>query len=196
LYYDANGKGLDTKKKAVFYRVVTLDASGKPTGPVEDFYPNDKPMASGEASVVDKFDHTRSRWKGAVVTYNEKGKVSGHSNYDADGWLDGTQTLVNADGEKEQEQEYVHWNPARDYYLVYDKKGNTMRYSYLTHLPVKLATTDKVIVPVMERKVIYEDGQPVQFYFGDGLSVAVKLSTKQLYGDYYDRERDQPAVQF
>jgi hypothetical protein len=42
LYYDASGKGLDTKKKAVFYRVVTLDASGKPAGTVEDFYPNDK----------------------------------------------------------------------------------------------------------------------------------------------------------
>jgi hypothetical protein len=51
---------------------------------------------------------------------------------------------------------------------------------------MKLSTTDKVIVPITQRKVIYQDDEPVQFYFADGLSVAVKLSTKQLYGDYYE----------
>jgi hypothetical protein len=49
LYYDQNGKGLDTKKKAIFYRRVVFDDNNKPVGMVEDFYMNDKPMAKGEA---------------------------------------------------------------------------------------------------------------------------------------------------
>jgi hypothetical protein len=186
LYYDQNGKGLDTKKKAAYYRVVNLDQNNNPVGTVEDFYPNDKPMASGVVVNVDKFDNTKSHWKGQVTTYNEKGKLSGYNNYDNEGLLDGVQTVLNADGEKIQEMNYTHGNPAKDYYLVYDKKGQTSRYSYLTHLPMKLSTTDKNIMPITQRKVIYQDDQPVQFYFVDGLSVAVKLSTKQLYGDYYE----------
>jgi len=186
LYYDANGKGLDTKKKAVFYRIVEFDQNNKPVGQVQDFYPNDKPMATGEASIIDKFDNANSRWKGQVTTYNEKGKISGQNNYDDEGKLDGVQISFNSNGEKDQEEEYTHGNPKFDYYKVYDKKGNTLRYSYLTHLPMRLSTTDKIIVPFTDRKVIYQDGQPVEFYFIDGLSVAVKLSTKQLYGDYYE----------
>jgi len=186
LYYDVNGKGLDTKKKAVFYRLVIFDQNNKPIGQVQDFYPNDKPLATGEASVIDKFDNHNSRWKGMVTTYNEKGKMSNQNNYDDEGKLDGIQTSFNADGEKEQEEEYIHGNPKFDYYKVFDKKGNTLRYSYLTHLPMRLSTSDKTIVPFTDRKIIYQDGQPVEFYFIDGLSVAVKLSTKQLYGDYYE----------
>jgi len=186
LYYDANGKGLDTKKKAQFYRLVTFDQNNKPIGAIEDFYMNSKPMAKGEASIIDKFDNANSRWKGEVLTYNEKGKPSGKNNYDEDGNLDGIQLVLNEDGKTIEQAEYLHGNPTKDYYLVYDKKGNESRNSYLTHLPMRLSTSDKKIVPVMERKVIYQDGQPVEFYFADGLSVAVKTSTKQLYGDYYE----------
>jgi len=56
----------------------------------------------------------------------------------------------------------------------------------LSRLPMNLATTDKVIVPFTERKLIFQDDFPVQYYFINGLSVAVKISTKQLYGDYYE----------
>jgi hypothetical protein len=186
LYYDENGKGLDTKKKATFYRTVTFDQEGKPLGLIEDFYLNGKPLASGEASIIDKFDNNNSRWKGPVTNYDEKGKLSGKNNYDSDGNLDGIQMVYNSDGIKTQELEYLHGNPTKDYYLVFDKTGNTTRYSYLSRLPMRLATTDKKIVPITERKVIYQNDQPVQFYFKDGLSVAVKLSTKQLYGNYYE----------
>jgi hypothetical protein len=186
LYYDENGKGLDTKKKAAFYRIVTFDQSNKPIGIVEDFYLNGKTQAKGEASIIDKFDNRKSRWKGQVQNYDEKGKLSGQSNYDEEGRLDGAQVTYNTDGIKSEEFEYSHGNPTKDYYLTYDKKGNAIRYSYLTHLPMKLATSDKVIVPFTEKKLIYQDGIPVQFYFIDGLSVAVKISTKQLYGNYYE----------
>jgi hypothetical protein len=186
LFYDQNGKGLDTKKKAVFYRVVTFDQANSPVGPVKDYYPNGKPMAVGNASVIDKFDNSNSRWKGKVSTYNEDGVLSGQNNYDDEGRLDGQQLVVSKEGLREQEMEYSHGNPTKDFYLVYDKFGKPSRYSYLSHLPMNLSTSDKKIVPVTERKVIYQDGFPVQFYFTDGLSVAVKLSTKQQYGSYYE----------
>ena len=175
LYYDQNGKGLDTKKKASFYRVVTFDSNNKPVGIVEDFYMNDKPLAKGEASVIDKFDNRKSKWKGQVQNFSEKGKLASQNNYDDDGLLDGKQINFNSDGVKTEEFDYTHGNPIKDYYLAYDKKGTVTHYSYLTHLPMKLATTDKIIVPFTEKKVIYQDGIPVQFYFEDGLSVAVKF---------------------
>jgi len=186
LYYDADGKGLDAKKKAAFYRLVTFDDMNRPTGIVHDFYMNDKPLAEGQLGNLDKFDNNKSRWKGAVTTYTEKGKLSGHWNYDENGFLDGTQILLNADGQKEQELEYQHGNPAKDHYLFYDKKGNTIRYSYLTHLPMTLSTTDKDIVPFSNRQTIFQDGQRLQFYSLDGITVSVKLSTKRLYGSYYE----------
>jgi hypothetical protein len=186
LFYDENGKGLDTKKKAVFYRKVTYDEHNKPIGVVEDFHMNNKPFAKGEASVIDKFDNSNSRWKGKVITYNENGKLSGESFYDEEGKLDGIQLFMNEDGIKEKQLEFSHGNPTKDYYLVFDKKGETSRYSYLTHLPMRLATSDKTIVSVMLRKLIYQNDQPVQFYLINGLTVAVKLSTKQIYGNYYE----------
>jgi len=186
LYYDINGRGLDTKKKAEFYRVVELDQNNKAVGVVEDFYMNGKPLAKGEAAIVDKFDNSKSRWKGPVQTFNDKGKLVGQYNYDEDGLLDGHQVKYNSEGVKTEEMEYSHGNPTKDYYWAYDKNGATSRYSYLTHLPMRLATSDKVIVPFTEKKLIYQDGIPVQYYFIDGLSVAVKISTKQLYGSYYE----------
>ena len=185
LYYDQNGKGLDTKKKAVYYRIVAFDDNNKPVGIVSDFYISGKPFKTGHATNIDKFDDSKSLWIGQVTTYSEKGLVYANNNYDADGNLDSVQTVFTAEGNTETSQ-YLHGNPTKDYFLVQDKKGATTRYSYLTHLPMKLSTSDKVIVPIMLRKVIYQDGQPVQFYNIDGMSVAVKISTKQLYGDYYE----------
>jgi len=186
LYYDQNGKGLDTKKKAEYYRIVTFDTNNKPIGNIEDFHISGKPFRVGQASNIDKFDDSKSLWKGQVLVYDNKGKLSAQNNYDADGRLDSLQTTINPDGTKNEEFEYTHGDPTKDYYLVYDKKGNKSHYSYLTHLPMKLSTSDKIIVPITLRKVIYDDGQPVQFYNIEGMSVAVKLSTKQLYGDYYE----------
>ncbi len=186
LYYDQDGKGLDTKKKAEFYRIVTFDKDNKPVGTVQDFYMNNKALATGQASNIDKFDNSNSRWQGEVTKYNEKGKLVERNNYDNDGKLDGIQTKYNDDEVKVQEMEYAHGNPIKDYFLVFDKKGNVSHYSYLLRLPMNLASTDKKVVPITTKKVIYQDGQPVQFYLVDGLSVAVKISTKQLYGNYYE----------
>ncbi len=186
LYYDQNGKGLDTKKKAVFYRIVTFDNANNPIGVVEDFYPNDKPYRKGEAINIDKLDDTKSRWKGEVLTYNEKGKLLANNHYDLNGLLDSVQTIYNLDDEVYSELNYSHGNPTKDFYLVHDRKGNTTRYSYLTHLPMRLSTTDQVIVPITLRQIYYQDGQPIEFYNVDGIYIAVKISTKQLYGDYYE----------
>ncbi len=185
LYYDLSGKGLDTKKKAAFYREVKLDENNNPVDTVQDFYLNGKRKKRGTATVIDKNNDRKSYWKGTVYSYDEKGKLSGVSNYDDNGLLDGIQTTFD-DGVKTEEFDYNHGIPKKDYYLAYDKKGAPLHYSYLTHLPMKLATTDKDIVPFTARKVIYQDGYPLQFYFLNGLSVAVKISDKQQYGKYYE----------
>lgn len=186
LYYDENGKGLDTKKHAAFYRNAVLDDNKKTADTVNDFYMNGNPMAKGRLSVVDKHNNNNGYWIGKVSKFNEDGKLVQLLNYDENGLLNGIQQNINPEGYKTEEFEYLHGNLVRDYYLRYDKKGATTKCSYLTHLPMSLASSDKTIVPFTLKKITYNDGVPVQYYLIDGLSVAVKVSTKQLYGDYYE----------
>lgn len=40
-------------------------------------------------------------------------------------------------------------------------------------------------MPITERRLIYNDGVAVQYYFIDGISIAVKFTNESLYGNYY-----------
>ena len=184
LYYDQNGKGLDTQKKAAYYRIVALNDSNKPVGLVSDFDMMGKPLKIGNASYIDKIDDSKTLWIGHVLSYGEDGQVSANNNYDADGNLDSVQNVFTIEGNTET-SEYLHGNPAKDYFLVMNRKGITTKYSFLTHLPMKPSIYNNVIVPITLRKMMYQDGQVVQFYNIEGMSVAAKISTTQLYGNYY-----------
>jgi hypothetical protein len=186
LYYDKDGKGLDTKKKAAFYRIVTFDANNKPIGTIKDYFPNGQLQMTAEAAYIDKLDNRKSIWNGHMVEYNDKGTIIFDYNYDDEGHPNGIQTGYNADGIKIFEAEYSHGNPTKDYYLLYDKTGAPVKYSYLNHQPIKLSTIDKIIVPIAEKKEIYRDGQAVQYYNVEGITVAVRASREKLYGDYYE----------
>jgi hypothetical protein len=150
-----------------------------------DFYMSGALLKTGNASYVDKIDDSKTLWNGQVLSFEEDGRLSAYNNYDADGKLDSVQYVYNNERNTET-YEYLHGNPAKDYFLVTDSKGISTKYSFLTHLPIKPTIHNYVIVPVTLRKMIYQDGQVVQFYNIDGMSVAAKLSTKQLYGDYYE----------
>jgi len=184
LYYDKSGKGLDTKKKADFYRVVTYDANNKPTGIVEDFFLNGKIQVKSEALYIDKLNNNNCRWTGHFLQYNENGTISKDYNFDEQGRYDGLETDFNSDGVKQMEVEFSHGNTTKDYYWVYDKSGTAVKYSYLNRQPMKLSTSDKIIVPRSSLKTIFQQGQAVQYYFEDGISVAVRASRSKLYGDY------------
>jgi hypothetical protein len=183
LYYDANDKGLDDKKKATYYFVVNYDKDGKPIGNTQSFTKAGKLLLSGTAMSIDKFDATKSKWKGEVLQYNEKGNVTLRANFDEMGNLEGIQTTYNEKGEKVEETEFTNGIRTKNYYLVY-VKGEAVKYSYMNNQPLKLSTADRVIVPSKERKLIYQDGQPINYYFIDGISVAVRFTREQQYGDY------------
>lgn len=185
LYYDKTGKGVDTTKNFMFYRSVTLDKNNKPIDTIRDYYANGQCMSRGMASYIDKLNTRKSAWIGKCYRYNEKGKLRAIQNFDDNGMMDGVQTTFNPDGSKADVYEYIHGNPSSETYVTYTKEGE-QQCSYLTHLPIKPVITDNKIVPFTERKAVYQDGSLVQFYFIDGLSVAVKLSDKQQYGHYYE----------
>jgi hypothetical protein len=184
LYYDENWKGLDTKKKATYYRIVNYNKEGKPSGMVETFYMSGKPRSFGQASFIDKIDDTKTLWKNNRVIYSEKGVKLFDENFDEAGNAHGMSITFDEKGEKESEAEYDHGNPVKEYYLVYEK-GEPVKYSFLTRTPLKLKTSGKTIVPITERKTIYQDGQPIQYYSFNGISVAVRFARDELYGDYY-----------
>jgi len=185
LYYDANWKGLDTKKKAAFYRVVNYDANDQPIGEIETYYMNGKLQCKSTPILINKLDDNQSLWKGAVTWYYPKGGVSIKGSFDEQGKLNGVQTEYYENGKKKREIDYDHGNYAKDYYLVYDKEESATKYSFLTLMPVKLATSGKRIVPLSARKTVYEEGKTIQYYFMDGISVAVQFSAENVYGNYY-----------
>jgi antitoxin component YwqK of YwqJK toxin-antitoxin module len=187
LYYDQNGKGLDSKKKAVFYRTVKFDVGNKPVGTVEDFYMNGKPFTKGEAIYIDKQDDSKSRWTGTVITFNEKGRQIKQDGYDTNGLLDGKQFIFDNEGTKISERTYLHGNPTENYYTIYTKDGVQAKYSYLNKMPVNLATTDKKLAHFSDKGVLYQNGEPLQYYTTPkGLSVAAKFTLTQLWGDYFE----------
>lgn len=184
LYYDQNWQGLDAKKKATYYRIVNFDQDNNPVGLVETYYKSGKLRSKGEALFIDKLDDSKTLWKNNLLIYSEKGVKLYDQTYDDEGQPHGIWYEFNADGEKSIETEFTHGNPSKDHYLVY-QKGLPVKYSYLTHSPVKLATAGKKLVPLTERKLVYQDGEAIQYYSIDGISLAVKFSREKAYGDYY-----------
>jgi hypothetical protein len=185
LYYDENWKGLDEKKKAAFYRSVQFDVDEKPVGVIETYFKSGKLQSKGEAIYIDRLDGNKTVWKNNVTFYNAKGIKLFDQNYDDQGNAHGMQTAYNDNGVKISQGEYDHGNYSTDYYLVYDKDGNSKKYSYLTMMPMKIATTGKKIIPKTQMKVVYREGSPIQYYFIDGISVAVQFGRESSYGDYY-----------
>jgi hypothetical protein len=184
LYYDENWKGLDTKKKALYYRVVTFNEDEKPEGSIETFYKSGKLRSKGEASHIDKMDDSKSVWKNHLIIYSEKGVKIFDQSYDDEGKAQGIWYSYTEKGDKKEETEFAHGNPAKDYYLVYEK-GNPIKYSFLTMAPMKLSTTGKKLVPMTIKKTMYEDGQPIYYYSFNGVSIAVKFTKETSYGNYY-----------
>ncbi|UQA76713.1 hypothetical protein K2F45_06890 [Sphingobacterium siyangense] len=185
LYYDANNKGVESKKQCTFYREVNFDDQKKPVGEIRDYWKNGKlqTIATG-ALYIDKNDDANTIWTGKVELFDKKEKRIEEINFSDSGLAHGTSTTYDAKGQPLTVAEYENGLPAHNWYIKY-QKGSPVKISYLNHLPLTALTEDKVIHPLVERKVIYDDGRVIQYYFNNGVSIAVQFTEENLYGKYY-----------
>lgn len=185
LYYDANGKGVENKKQCSYYREVTFDINKKPVGEIKDYLKSGKLQSIAENALhIDKLDDSKSVWAGNVIIYDKKGKKVQENNFSKFGQLHGKSIVYD---DKEQflvVEEFDNGLPVYNWYLQYIK-GTPVKNSYVTHLPLNALTEDRIIYPVQYRRIAYDDGVAIQYYFDDGISIAVKFAQEDLYGKYY-----------
>lgn len=185
LYYDANSKGVESKKQCTFYREVSFDDQKKPVGEIRDYWKNGKlqTIATG-ALHIDRNDDSKSIWIGKVQLFDKKGKKIQESHFSGSGMADGTSTTYDGKQQPLTVAEYKNGRPAHNWYIRYEK-GNAVKTSYLNHMPLNALTEEKDIYPLAERRVLYDDGRVIQYYFNDGVSIAVQFTEEDLYGKYY-----------
>ncbi|MGJ1410138.1 hypothetical protein ACR78Z_10710 [Sphingobacterium thalpophilum] len=185
LFYDANSKGVESKKQCTFYREVSFGNENKPIGEIRDYWKNGKLQAIAEGALhVDKNDDTKSVWTGKVELFDKKGQKVQEHNFSSLGMADGLSTSYDGKGQPQTVVEYENGAPAHNWYIRYEK-GNPVKISYLNHMPLNALTEDKSIYPLAERKVVYDDGRAIQYYFDDGVSIAVQFTEENLYGKYF-----------
>lgn len=185
LYYDANSKGVESKKQCVFYREMSFDDQKRPIGEIRDYWKNGKLQGIAEGAVhVDKNDDAKTVWTGKVTLFDKKGKKVQEGSFSTSGKPHGNVTTYDSKEQPFMVQEYTNGLPANNWYIRYEK-GNPVKTSYLNHLPMNALTEDQDIYPLIERKVIYNDGRVIQYYYVDGVSIAVQFTEENLYGKYY-----------
>ncbi len=79
LYYDEDLKVTKNRSEAQYFRVITLDAEGKPIGKVKDYYITGELHAERWPIYIDREDDLeygspKSLWKGELVSYYKNGQ--------------------------------------------------------------------------------------------------------------------------
>lgn len=82
LYYNSNWKGVHIKDLASYMRVVYYAPKGSNYNDVaKDFYITGELQGEGVPVYIDKYDDSKSKWKGQTIAYYKSGKKASESNY-------------------------------------------------------------------------------------------------------------------
>jgi len=111
LYYDEDLKVTKNRSEAQYFRVITLDAEGKPIGKVKDYYITGELHAERWPIYIDREDDLeygspKSLWKGELVSYYKNGQKKSVLTLNDEGALHGLVTDWYEDGTKSAEWQY------------------------------------------------------------------------------------------
>jgi antitoxin component YwqK of YwqJK toxin-antitoxin module len=104
LYYDNDWK-VTTKDYAAYYRLVTLDATGKPKGLVKDFYITGEKQWEGYLLEMDPYDNNKDIANGLGTWYHKNGKKASQITM-VNGKADGIGKTWSEDGRLIEEATY------------------------------------------------------------------------------------------
>ena len=104
IFYDKNWK-VCNENKAEYYRKVTIDVNGNPTGIVKDYYKTGEIQWEGKMKYIDKYDNSKDISEGLCTWYHKNGQKSRQSTMYNDK-EDGITTFWYENGNKSAEREY------------------------------------------------------------------------------------------
>lgn len=82
IYYDSNWKGVPTKTFATYMRLIYISNNPHYNNISKDYYISGELAGEGEYVYIDRYDDSKSKWKGAFVNYYKSGvkKNEGYNN--------------------------------------------------------------------------------------------------------------------
>jgi len=93
IYYDTNWKGVAVKELASYMRVIYEAPKGSMYGNVEkNYFITGELQGEGGFSYIDKYDDSKSKWKGKVLAYYKTGKKEAEYYYNDSSEHEGLQT--------------------------------------------------------------------------------------------------------
>lgn len=201
LLYDQNGFAVRNKAFANYLRIALYPSDTLLRKAFKDFYTTGELRREGYFLSIDSLDDSQSRFDGKNTTYYRNGHIHEQLSY-SNGVLDGGYLLYDETGELREEHFYVagketgirriHYDdgscrideynagkPVYDYYLLADNRGNTLKFHREDETPFWESPSPE------ERAVDYRDGIPWQFYFKNGVTVALTNSVVRDYGKWH-----------
>lgn len=86
LYYNKEWKGVETKREAEYYRIVTFNSNGIPKGEILDYYKSGELQAKSEsAKSINRFDDSKSIFVGKSIIYYKSGQIEEEYTHNAEG---------------------------------------------------------------------------------------------------------------
>lgn len=188
LYYNVEWKGVSTIEEAEYYRILTFNLKGRPTGEILDYYKTGELQGRiEEAYSVDRFDDSKSLFIGKAISYSPNGNTIGSWTYNSKSAIVGNAFSYYESG-------------AIQSILPYDSlgllSGTVMEYYESGKVACEIEYTSNEIDGIckfyresgtLSEELIYKDGDPVSdwylFYTEQGKAIKYDFNTKKPYKD-------------
>lgn len=123
VYYDKNWKAIPAKQFADYYSIVLMPDSDSTLIKCRNYYISGELLSECDCTYFDKFDHKKTRWDGAGITYYKNGTIASHCMY-KNGVLDGRYIKFDKENCKCKSIEYADGKPKNDYYEIFEQNGS------------------------------------------------------------------------
>ena len=130
IYYDENWK-VCAPGSAAYYRIVKVNAAGKPVGLVRDFYSNGDKQWQGSLSYLDLKDNSKDIIEGVCAWFHPNG-TKAEEVYYVHGKQHGVYKSWSEDGSLVQEVEY-NQGVIHGYFKTYSPDGKLLKTEHYTN---------------------------------------------------------------
>ena len=130
IYYDENWK-ITSANDAAYYRLVKINAAGKPVGLVTDYYADGRKQWQGHLSYIDAVDNNKDVMEGVCAWFHSNGTKIEEAYY-VKGKQQGVYKRWTEEGHLEQEIEYKN-GVVHGYVKTYSAEGNLLSTEHYTN---------------------------------------------------------------
>ena len=202
IYYDRNWKGVSNASFAEYYRIIPITNDSLLRKPFRDYYITGELQSEGGYISIDRYDDSKSIFDGNWINYYKSGKIEQkgtrkngkqegeYISYYENGLTkihtqfknnlrNGIFTEFYESGDQYIQIEYVNGKPKNNYYVFFNKDGYSSKFRIKDGAPVWETPY------IYDRKTVYRNGTPWQYYVKNGITVAQTNTTVKDYGKWY-----------